>query len=150
MVAHFSENRNIDYNLMPKTEKKFIMTNQKVRQYSGGEPSSVYGYVIVIAAFCILLVSFGTRMAFGVFFKPLEKEFGWSRALISSGYTAFMIGYALSVVAAGRLADRYSPRPILLVSALLAGLGTSLCSQVQSINQLRILLLTAGLGSGAT
>lgn len=87
-------------------------------------------------------------MAF--FFKPLESEFGWSRSLVSSGYTAFLIGYSISAVVSGRLADRYSPRPILLVAALLTGLGISLCSQVQDINQLRIFLLTAGLGAGAT
>jgi MFS family permease len=87
---------------------------------------------------------------FGIFFKPLEHEFGWSRAVISSAYTVFLIGYAVSAIAAGRLADRYSPRPILFVSALLAGIGASLCSQVQSINQLRIFLFIAGVGAGAT
>ena len=87
---------------------------------------------------------------FGIFFKPLEHEFGWSRAVVSSGYTAFLIGYAISAIINGRLADRYSPRPILFVSALLAGIGTSLCSQVQSITQFRIFLLIAGLGAGAT
>ncbi len=87
---------------------------------------------------------------FGIFFKPLENEFGWSRAVVSSGYTAFLIGYAISAIITGRLADRYSPRPILFVSALLAGIGTSLCSQVHSISQLRIFLFIAGLGAGAT
>jgi len=87
---------------------------------------------------------------FGIFFKPLENEFGWSRAVVSSAYTVFLIGYAFSAIAAGRLADRYSPRPILFVSALLAGIGASLCSQVQSINQLRIFLFIAGVGAGAT
>jgi MFS family permease len=87
---------------------------------------------------------------FGIFFKPLEHEFGWSRAVVSSAYTVFLIGYAVSAIAAGRLADRYSPRPILFVSALLAGIGASLCSQVQSINQLRIFLFIAGVGAGAT
>lgn len=88
--------------------------------------------------------------AFGVFFKPLEQEFGWNRALVSSGFTAFLIGFGLSAIITGRLADKYSPRPILFLSALLAGAGTSLCSQVHSINQLRIFLLIGGLGGGAT
>ena len=87
---------------------------------------------------------------FGIFFKPLENEFGWSRAVVSSAYTVYLIGYAVSAIVSGRLADRYSPRPILFVSALLAGIGASLCSQVQSINQLRIFLFIAGVGAGAT
>jgi len=68
----------------------------------------------------------------------------------SSGYTVFLIGYSISAITTGRLADRYSPRPILFASALLAGIGTSLCSQIQSINQLRFFLFVAGLGAGAT
>jgi len=87
---------------------------------------------------------------FGIFFKPLETEFGWSRALISSGYTAFLVGHGLSGMTCGRLADRYSPRPILLVSGLLAGIGTALCSQINSINELRFFLFVGGLGAGAT
>lgn len=91
-----------------------------------------------------------TFWCFGVFFKPMEIEFGWSRTLVSSGYTAFIIGYALSVVLAGRLADKYDPRFILLTTALLAGLGISLCSQIRSVDQLCVFLLVAGLGAGAT
>jgi len=109
-----------------------------------------YGWVIAGACFAATLTLGEAMWTFGVFFKPLQREFGWSRAVVSSGYTAFLIGFGVSAVATGRLADRYSPRPILFISAILAGLGVSLCSQVQSINQLRIFLLVGGLGGGAT
>jgi len=113
-------------------------------------PTIFYGWFVVAACFAATF-SLGEAMwSFGVFFKPLGNEFGWSRALVSSGYTAFLIGHAISVIATGRLSDRYSPRPILFTSAFLAGLGTSLCSQIHSINWLRIFLFIAGLGAGAT
>ena len=113
-------------------------------------PKIFYGWFIVAACFIATFTCGEAMWSFGVFFKPMEKEFGWSRALISSGYTGFLFGYAISAVAAGRLADRYSPRPILFLSACLAGIGISLCSLVQSINQLRFFLLIGGLGAGAT
>ncbi len=113
-------------------------------------PRIFYGWFVVAACFGVTLSLGEAFWAFGVFFKPLEDEFGWSRALVSSGYTAFLLGYAISGVIAGRLADRYSPRPVVLASALLSGLGISLCSQTQSINQLRFFLFIAGLGAGAT
>ena len=113
-------------------------------------PRIFYGWFVVAACFAVTLTVGETFWSFGVFFKPLESEFGWSRSLVSSGYTAFLISWSISAVVSGRLADRYSPRPILLVAALLTGLGISLCSQVQDINQLRIFLLIAGLGAGAT
>jgi MFS family permease len=109
-----------------------------------------YGWFVVAACFAATFTLGAGMFMFGVFFKPLENEFGWTRALISSGYTAFLMGYALSSIASGRLADRYSPRPILLMSAILAGLGTSLCSLTHSINQFRIFLFIGGLGGGAT
>ena len=109
-----------------------------------------YGWFVVAACFAVTLTLGETFWSFGVFFKPLESEFDWSRTLTSSGYTAFLIGYAISVISTGKLADRYNPRPILLASALSAGLGISLCSRVNSINELRIFLLIAGLGAGAT
>lgn len=112
--------------------------------------SVFYGWFVVAACFAVTLTVGETFWSFGVFFKPLESEFGWSRSLVSSGYTAFLIGWGISAVVSGRLADRYSPRPILLAAALLTGLGISLCSRVQDINQLRIFLLIAGLGAGAT
>jgi MFS family permease len=109
-----------------------------------------YAWIVVAACFATTLTLGEAMWAFGVFFKPLEKEFGWSRALISSGYTAFLIGFGISAATTGRLVDKYSPRPILFVSGFLAGLGTFLCSQVNTIFQLRAFLLFGGLGGGAT
>jgi len=108
-----------------------------------------YGWFIVAACFIVTIVAGALNWSLGVFFKPLESEFGWSRTLISSGYTIYLIGDAISVLISGRLVDRFNPRPILLAAAVLVGLGISLCSQVQSINQLRFFLLIAGLGVGA-
>jgi MFS family permease len=76
-------------------------------------PKIFYGWFIVAACFIATFTCGEAVWSFGVFFKPMEKEFGWSRALISSGYTGFLFGYAISAMATGRLADRYSPRPIL-------------------------------------
>lgn len=113
-------------------------------------PTIFYGWFVVGACFAATFTLGEAMWTFGVFFKPLEDEFGWSRAVVSSGYTAFLIGYAISAIITGRLADRHSPRPILFMSALLAGIGTSLCSQVQDISQLRVFLFIAGLGAGPT
>ena len=109
-----------------------------------------YGWFVVGACFAATFTLGEAMWTFGIFFRPLENEFGWSRAVVSSGYTVFLIGYAISAIITGRLSDRHSPQPILFVSALLAGIGTSLCSQVQSISHLRVFLFIAGLGAGAT
>ena len=109
-----------------------------------------YRWLIVGACFCLTLTLGETFWTFGVFFKPLQHEFGWSRALVSSIFTAFLLGYAASVIASGRLVDRYNPKPVLLVSALMIVSGLCLCSVGTTINHFRIFLFIVGLGSGAT
>jgi len=115
-----------------------------------GRSKVFYGWFVVAACFLVTMTLGETFWSFGVFFKPLQYEFGWSRTLVSSGYTTFLLGFAVGVIGAGRLVDRYSPRPILAVAAVLAGLGVALCSQIQTIHHLRIFLCIAGLGGGAT
>jgi len=115
-----------------------------------GKSNIYYGWYVVVAGFFITFTLGEAMWSFGVFFKPLASDFGWSRAVVSSGYTAFLIGFGISSIVFGRLADIYSPRPILLVSALLAGTGIALCSRVETINELRFFLFVGGLGGGAT
>jgi OFA family oxalate/formate antiporter-like MFS transporter len=108
-----------------------------------------YGWFTMGACFAVMLTQGGTMWTFGIFLKPMTQDLRWSRAQVSSGYTAFLLGYVISVITTGRLADKYSPRPILLVSAILTGLGFSLCSRVHTVNHLRMLLFVGGLGGGA-
>ena len=115
-----------------------------------GESGIYYGWFVVGACFFVTMSLGETMWSFGIFFKPLENEFGWSRRLVSSGYTAFLLGYSISAVIAGRLADTYTPRSILIICAFLAGLGISLCSRTQTLNQFRGFLFLAGLGAGST
>lgn len=109
-----------------------------------------YGWRVVAACFVVNATMSLTFGSFGVFFKPLAAEFGWSRSLTSSAFTLFLIGYAVSAIVSGRLADRYQPRLILLASAALGATGLCLSGTIGSIDQLRLLSMIAGLGAGAT
>jgi MFS family permease len=109
-----------------------------------------YGWVIVVACFATTFTLGEAFWTFGVFFKPLQHTFSWTRAAVSSAYTAFLIAHSISTIVTGRLADTYSPRPILLSSALLVGVGVFLCSRVHTVIQLQFFLFLAGLGAGAT
>ncbi len=42
-----------------------------------------YGWIIAVVTFVTLLSAAGIRSTPGVLIIPLEKEFGWSRAMIS-------------------------------------------------------------------
>lgn len=106
-----------------------------------------YGYNIVAAGFLIQAVSIGAMFTYGVFFKELQQEFGWSRAFISgaSSFAFFVMGAGASI--AGALNDRIGPRIILTVTGISQGLGYLLMSQMDMSWQIYLFYgLLVGLG----
>ena len=113
------------------------------------------GWVPLLAAFAG--TSFGISALFfyslGIFIKPLQAEFGWSRAAISSVTLFAGFGSALMAPVMGHLADRFGVRRVGVVSLLgLAG-GFWLVSRTNGVFGLfvaaTVLLATVGAGSSA-
>jgi MFS family permease len=106
-----------------------------------------YGYIIVLACFLIQGVGVGTYVAFGVFFKPLLAEFGWSRATISGASSlAFLLMGFLGILA-GNLNDKFGPRIVMAVTGAFYGSGHFLLSQLNSVWQLYLFFgLVVGIG----
>lgn len=101
-----------------------------------GRPKIFYGYIIVVVVLFIQLIAMGVFHTYGVFFKELQLEFGWSRATISGAHSLlFVLGGFLSI-AAGRLSDRYGPRRVMVASSLFFGIGLLLMSQINTTWQL--------------
>ncbi|BAM90471.1 putative transmembrane transport protein of the MFS family, monocarboxylate permease [Bradyrhizobium oligotrophicum S58] len=90
-----------------------------------------YGWVMVAVTFFTALVSAGTVGAPGVFIVPLQQEFGWSTAEISSALSIRFVLFGLMAPFAAALLNRYGLRNITLlaqlivVSALLSSLAMS-------------------------
>ena len=88
-----------------------------------------YGWVMVGVTFLTALISAGTVGAPGVFIVPLQKEFGWSTAEISSALSIRFILFGLMAPFAAALLNRYGLRNVTLtaqlivVSALVLSLG---------------------------
>jgi len=106
-----------------------------------------YGYHIVAASFLIQGVMIGGNFAYGVLFKELEAEFGWSRAMIAGASSASLLVMGFVAVLAGRLNDRIGPRWLLTASALFYGLGYLLMARLQAPWQLFVVYgLLVGIG----
>ena len=95
-----------------------------------------YGYVIVSIVFLIMVVIGGTLYTFGVFFKPLSGEFGWTRAAISGAFSVYMFVHGFLYIVTGRLNDRFGPRIVMTGCGFFLGLGYLLMSQIGAIWQL--------------
>ena len=106
-----------------------------------------YGYNIVGACFVIQGVCIGAMFTYGVFFKAIQVEFGWSRAIISGASSLAFLIMGAGGVLAGRLNDRIGPRTIIVASGISLGLGYLLMSGIQTPWQLYLLYgILAGIG----
>ena len=112
------------------------MAGQENRQSSDINPGVFYGYTVVVAAFCIMVASWGTGYAFGVFFKPVLTEFGWTRVMTSGAFSLSMVIQGLIGIVMGGLTDRLGPRIVLTLCGFLIGLGYVLMSQITAVWQL--------------
>ena len=110
-----------------------------------------YGYIVVAAAFLIIAIMWGATYSFGVFFKPLLEEFGWTRAMTSGAFSLSLVLTGLFSVVAGKLTDRFGPRKVLTVCGLFLGSGYLLASQVSAIWQLYLFYgVIVGIGMGGS
>ena len=110
-----------------------------------------YGFIIVGVASLILALTYGTRSAFGVFFKPMAHDFGWTRAMTSGAFSISLAIEGLMGIVMGGINDRFGPRVVLMVCAALIGLGFFLMSEINAIWQLYLFYgLVIGMGSGGT
>src|SRR6202790_5586131 len=88
-----------------------------------------YGWVMVGVTFFTALISAGTVGAPGVFIVPLQHEFGWTTAEISSALSIRFILFGLMAPFAAALLNRHGlgnvtlSAQLIVVSALLASLA---------------------------
>ncbi|MFC1867768.1 MFS transporter [Thermodesulfobacteriota bacterium] len=107
-----------------------------MNQTSEAPPRLFYGYIIAVAGLIIMTSMFSTRFVFGVFFKPVLTDFGWTRAMTSFAFSLSMFMEGLIGIAMGGLNDRFGPRIVLSICGALVGLGCLLMSQITAIWQL--------------
>jgi len=108
-------------------------------------------FAVAGAVFVVLLCAAAVRATPSILIVPLEREFGWSRALLSSAVSVNLVLYGLVGPFAAALMDRFGIRRTVIVSLALIGTGVALTSQMRASWQL---LLTwgvlVGLGTGTT
>src|SRR4029077_77906 len=82
------------------------------------------------ACFLVLFIGGGARFAIGLTFKPMVDEFVLARGELGLAVAAYMLVSALATFIAGRLADRLSPRALLIGGTGIGGIGIGLMSFV--------------------
>jgi MFS family permease len=105
---------------------------------------------LVAAVLCVTLLSvYGSAFgAAGTFLPPLVKEFGWSRARVSSLAAFSSLGSACGFPIAGWLLDRADARLPIVTGAVITGLALLLAGKAHSFETIMLANGVAGVGCG--
>jgi len=109
-------------------------------------------WVVLVAVTLCLLATSGVRATFAVYIKPIESEMGWSRGALSIAAALSLLLLGATGPFAGRLADRWGPRRVIVLSLLLLGTGSIAAAFIQSLWQLYAtvgVLMAVGAGGAA-
>lgn len=106
-----------------------------------------YGYVVVAAGFCVWFITWGIYQSFGIFFKPLLQEFGWSRANTVLAFSLVSIVQAFLTIVMGWLTDRLGPRVVITVFGSFLGIAYLLLSQITALWQFQMFYALTAVGT---
>ncbi len=114
-------------------------------------PDERRGWAIVASLFTELLLVFGAGFfTAGIFFTPLLKQFGWSRAQLASVTGALQATLGISAPVFGWILDRVEARWLMAGGVALVGLGFIGASRIHSFTALFLCYVAVGLGLGAS
>ena len=110
-----------------------------------------YGWVVVAVTFVVALTTAGAMGLPGALLKPLEREFGWSAADISSALALRILLFGLMAPFAAALMERYGLRRVILSAIALICAGLIAAMFMTQLWQLVLLWgVVVGLGTGLT
>jgi sugar phosphate permease len=119
------------------------------RPHTTASPRLHYAWIILAVTFVALAVGMGARSTWGIFVKPLEAEFGVSRAATSAVAAVSLLLFAFSQPVIGWLMDRCGGRLVISGSLLLIGVGCLASGLATHFWQLFFLFgIVGGIASG--
>lgn len=112
-------------------------------------PRLHYAWIVAAVAFAMLLVAAGIRASVGVLILPLEQEFGWSRATISTAAALSIFFYGFTGPFAAAAVQRFGVVRTLVAALLLLAVATAASLAMTRPWQLMVTWgLMVGIGAG--
>jgi MFS family permease len=126
----------------PDDEEPPMESNPSEPTYAAARPPAARPFlpwVIVAAGGLMGCVAVGAVFALAVFLQPMAADTGWSRAGISGAMTFAFLAMGLAGFGWGALSDRWGPRPVVMIGAVLLGLANVLASRATSLLEFQVL-----------
>jgi len=108
-----------------------------------------YGYWVVLGAWLAMTVGTGAQYTLSVFMPVFVKDFGWTRASLSTGLTLSMIMMPIAGLLAGYLVDKIGPRWTVVIGSVIGAFSMFILSQINQIWHFIVvygILLSTGIG----
>ncbi len=102
-------------------------------------------WLMVAVSFVALFTVYGVAYSFGAFYKSMAHEFGAGPGATSAVFSTTVFVWGVLGWPSGHLADRFGPRPVIIVGAIAIGAGLLMTA---SIHRLWMAYLTYGVGVG--
>ena len=105
---------------------------------------------VALAAGAVFALGLGVRQSQALFIGPINSSTGIGYAAISLAFAVGQMMWAVSMTAAGAMADRWGPRPVMLGGAVLVAAATAATPLATSTIELVIVVgILAACGAGA-
>ncbi len=105
--------------------------------------------IIFILVLCYTFMYLG-RSSISIAGSTIMKDYGWSATQFGLVSTAFFIGYAITMLPAGYLADKFGAGKVIVVGTLFWSLFTLLSPFAGSIGLFVLVRAMVGVGQGVT
>lgn len=110
-----------------------------------------YGWVVALTTFLTMLATAGSLGTAGVMIQPLEKEFGWSNADISTALAIRLVLFGMMGPFAAALMNRFGVRQVVVSALTLIFIGLAGSLFMTQVWQLILFWgVIAGIGTGMT
>jgi MFS transporter, OFA family, oxalate/formate antiporter len=103
---------------------------------------------LVIGVVCMAMVA-NLQYGWTLFVDPMSQKYGWGRAEIQIAFTIFVVTETWLVPVEGWFVDKFGPRIVVFVGAIVCGAAWAVNSVADSLTLLYIAAAIGGIGAGA-
>ncbi len=96
-------------------------------------PLIFYGWFIVLIIGISMMLIYGIRHSFAVFFSRILTEFGWSRGDTAMMFSLNVFIYGIFAPLAGSMAEHWKPKIIMPLGIAILALATAGCALAQKL-----------------
>ena len=129
----------------PELEASGVATTDEASAAEGRRTRFYYGWFVVGASVLVFAGFIGTLLCFGVFLKPLEAQFGWTRGAISGAMSVCIAVQGVVGIIMGRFTDKYNMGFVVAIGTVVGAASYFFLSRLDTLWEF---YLGFGVGAG--